>query len=56
MSRIIFNLVPGGAKGQESHDARIEKAKKYIELIESEGTKIVSTEFTDTKVIIITED
>lgn len=56
MSRIEYNLVPGGKKGQVSYEERVEKAKNYIKLIESEGTKIVSVEFTDTKVIIITED
>jgi len=56
MSTIVYKLKPGDKKGQMDKDERIEKAKKYIELIKSEGKIIVSEEWMSDKVVIITED
>lgn len=56
MNTIIYPLKPGGMKGQMNREERIKGANKYIEFIESEGRKIISKEFLQDKVIIITED
>lgn len=56
MSTIVYKLKPGDKKGQMDKDERIEKAKKYIELIKSEGKVILSEEWYSDKVVIITED
>jgi len=56
MSTIVYKLKPGDKKGQMDKDERVEKAKKYIELIKLEGKVIVSEEWMSDKVVIITED
>jgi hypothetical protein len=56
MSTIVYKLKPGDKKGQMDKDERVEKAKKYIELIKSEGKVIVSEEWLSDKVIIVTKD
>lgn len=56
MSTIVYKLKPGDKKGQMDKDERIEKAKKYIELIKSEGKIIVSEEWMTDKVVITTDD
>jgi len=56
MSTIVYKLKPGDKKGQMDKDERVEKAKKYIELIKSEGKVIVSEEWMSDMVVIKTED
>ncbi len=56
MSTIVYKLKPGDKKWQMDKDERVEKARKYIELIKSEGRVIVSEEWLSDRVIVITED
>jgi hypothetical protein len=56
MNTIVYNLIPGGKKGQMSYEERVEKAKKYIQILKDDGKSIVSETWDNSKVTIVTED